>query len=170
MTIKPRQTFPNFNLPTVDGDRFVLAYQKPSAFSMLVFYRGLHCPLCKTYLSDLDRKLTEFSAAGVEAIAISTDSKERAEQSKKEWKIGKLRIAYDLTVEQARHFGLYISESIKESEPPVFAEPGLFLVRPDMTLYCASVQTMPFARPSWTEVLQAITFVTSKNYPARGEA
>jgi hypothetical protein len=23
---------------------------------MLVFYRGLHCPICKGYLRDLDRK------------------------------------------------------------------------------------------------------------------
>ncbi len=50
------------------------------------------------------------------------------------------------------------------------AKPGLFLVRPDGTLYAASLQTMPFARPQFSEVLAAIAFVTQKDYPARGEA
>src|SRR5262249_62025948 len=48
-------------------------------------------------------------------------------------------------------------------------EPGLFLVRPDRTLYFASVQTMPVARPHFTDILAALDFVTAKNYPARGE-
>jgi hypothetical protein len=29
---------------------------------------------------------------------------------------------------------------------------------------------MPFARPSFAEILQAVGFITEKNYPARGEA
>ena len=52
----------------------------------------------------------------------------------------------------------------------MFAEPGLFLIRPDLTLYAASVQTMPFARPAFADVLNAVEFVTKNNYPARGEA
>jgi peroxiredoxin len=137
---------------------------------MLVFYRGLHCPICKTYLRDLDGKLGEFTRRGVDAIAISTDSRERAERTKKEWDIGHLAIGYDLGIDQARAWGLYISRSIKADEPPLFAEPGLFLIKPDGTLYCSSIQTMPFARPSFADVLQAVTFVTEKDYPARGEA
>jgi hypothetical protein len=43
-------------------------------------------------------------------------------------------------------------------------------VRPDRTLYAASVQTMPFARPSIKEIAGAVDFVTRMNYPARGEA
>jgi len=43
------------------------------------------------------------------------------------------------------------------------------LVRPDRTLYFASVQTMPFARPHFTDILAALDFVIAKNYPARGE-
>jgi len=42
------------------------------------------------------------------------------------------------------------------------------LVRPDRTLYFASVQTMPFARPHFTDILAALDFVIAKNYPARG--
>ncbi len=103
-------------------------------------------------------------------LAISTDAKERAERSRSEWSIERLAIAYGLGIEEARQWGLYISSAIKEGEPPRFAEPGLFLIRPDGTLYCSSVQTMPFARPSFAEVLQAVAFITERSYPARGEA
>ena len=46
---------------------------------------------------------------------------------------------------------------------------GIRLVRPDRTLYYGAVQTMPFARPHFDELLQAIDFAIDKNYPARGE-
>lgn len=170
MSIKPRTKVPNLDLPTVGGERFVLTEKKPSSFSMLVFYRGLHCPICKTYIHDLDRRLEDFSRRGVEMAAISTDTQERAERSKQEWGLERVQLAYGLGIDQAREWGLFISRSIKEEEPPLFAEPGLFLVRPDGTLYCSSIQSMPFARPSFNDVLQAVSFVTEKNYPARGEA
>jgi len=170
MSIKPRTKVPALDLPTVGGGRFDLAAEHPQSFTMLVFYRGLHCPICKTYLRDLDRRLDDFTKRGVEVVAISTDAKERAERSRSEWSIERLAIAYGLGIEEARQWGLYISSAIKEGEPPRFAEPGLFLIRPGGTLYCSSVQTMPFARPCFTEVLQAVAFVTERNYPARGEA
>ena len=51
----------------------------------------------------------------------------------------------------------------------LFSEPGVFLVRPDQTLYYASVQTMPFVRPVFKEMVQALDFVIANDYPARGE-
>jgi hypothetical protein len=50
-----------------------------------------------------------------------------------------------------------------------FPNPAFSFVRPDRTLYFASVQTMPFARPHFTEILAALDYVIAKNYPARGE-
>ena len=38
---------------------------------MVVSYRGLHCPICGNYMRDLDRKMDDFKAAGVEVIVIS---------------------------------------------------------------------------------------------------
>lgn len=170
MSLKPRARVPALDLPTVEGGRFDLSAKPPQTFTMLVFYRGLHCPICKGYIGGLDRKLNDFAERGVEAVAISADTQERAEQTKRDWGIERLPIGYDLGIDQARQWGLYISSSIKQDEPSLFPEPGLFLIRPDSTLYCASIQTMPFARPSFTDVLQAVSFITEKHYPARGEA
>lgn len=49
------------------------------------------------------------------------------------------------------------------------SEPAIYLVRPDVTLYFGSVQTMPFARPHFADILGAIDMVVAKSYPARGE-
>jgi hypothetical protein len=54
--------------------------------------------------------------------------------------------------------------------PPKLAEQGIFLIRPDRTVYFAAVQSMPFARPQFSEILSAIDFVLEHDYPARGEA
>jgi hypothetical protein len=54
-------------------------------------------------------------------------------------------------------------------EPPLFSEPALYLVQADGTLYFGSVQTMPFARPHFADILAAIDYVVAKNYPPRGE-
>jgi peroxiredoxin len=170
MTLRPRQPVPNLDLPLVGGGRFSLTGEKPDTFSMLVFYRGLHCPICKTYLADLDAKIGAFKDNGVKAVAVTSETQDRVEQTKKEWALQNLPLAYAMPIALGREWGLSVSNGISDKEPKQFLEPGLFLVRPDLTLYAASVQTMPFARPSFADVLAAVKFVVKNNYPARGEA
>lgn len=170
----PRQPVPELSVPTLGGGTWTLSEQSPENFTMIVFYRGYHCPICSRYLGDLNKKLGRFAELGVEAIAITNDGLERAEKSKSEWDLDALTIGYDLSLEKAREWGLFISTSKGKTssgieETPLFIEPGLFLVRPDGTLYWSSIQTMPFARPSFAEILGAVQKVLEINYPARGE-
>ena len=175
MPLKPRQPAPALDVDTLGGGRWKLAEQKPKQFSMVVFYRGLHCPVCRKYTGELNGLIEEFNKRGVTTIVASTDTKERAEQAKTQWGLPNLTIGYGVSIDTARRWGLYISTSrgmtsAGVEEPPLFAEPGLFLVKPDGMLYWGSVSTMPFARPHFNEILQGIDFAISKNYPARGEA
>ncbi|MFZ5835757.1 MAG: peroxiredoxin-like family protein [Pseudomonadota bacterium] len=170
MTIRPRELAPDLNLPTAGGDSFVLSAQKPDSFTMLVVYRGLHCPICKNYLADLNQRADEFAALGVIPAAVSSDTAERATEAKNHWELDRLTVAYGMSIAEGREWGLSVSRAISDKEPAEFLEPGIFLIRPDRTLYAASVQTMPFARPSFADIAGAIKFVTGKNYPARGEA
>lgn len=170
----PRQIVPDLDVPLASGGRFKLSSETSQNFTLVVVYRGLHCPICKGYLSDLQSKLADFEKLGVGVVALSSDSAERAEQTKLGWGLDKLRVGYGLTLAQGRAWGLYISTSNGKTsagvvEPDMFVEPGLFVVRPDRTLYFASVQTMPFARPSFGDILKAMEFVIAKGYPARGE-
>lgn len=168
--IKPRARVPSLEVNTFSGKTWKLDEQSPAIFTMIVVYRGLHCPICKSYLRDLDRKVADFVARGVSVIAISSDDRERAETTKREWGIQNLEIGFNLTIPTAREWGLYVSKAIKEGEPAEFAEPGIFLVKPDQTLYASSINTMPFARPPFNDVLAAVDFVVKNNYPARGES
>lgn len=170
----PRQPVPMLSVNTVSGQTWTLADQAPERFSMMVFYRGLHCPVCRAYISELDKLLEDYGQRGVNVVAISSDTEERARTTKETWGVQNLEIGYGLDLEVARQLGLYISSgrgktSIGIEEPAMFSEPGVFLVRTDGTLYWASVQTMPFARPHFKEVLAGLDFVIKADYPARGE-
>lgn len=170
----PRQPVPPLDLPLVGGGTWSLAEQTPENFTMVVFYRGLHCPICSRYLADLNRKAGKFAELGVNVVVASSDDAERGAKAKEEWGLDALDVAYGVSLEKGREWGLYVSTSIGKTsvgvvEPDMFIEPGLFVIRPDGTLYFGTVQTMPFARPSFAEVLGAIGTVIERNYPARGE-
>jgi peroxiredoxin len=172
--LMPRHPVPALNVPLTTGDRFVLGAEPAQHFDMVVFYRGLHCPICAKYLMELDRLVTDFASRGVNVVAISSDEADRAQQMAAKVATHGLRVGYGLSLKAAREWGLYISTSrgktsIGLDEPDLFSEPAVFLVRPDGTLYYSAVQTMPFARPAFQDLIGAIDFAISKDYPARGE-
>jgi peroxiredoxin len=170
----PRQPVPELRVPTLAHGEFYLPNDAPERFTLVVFYRGLHCPICLKYLRELGNLLPEYERRGTKVIAISSDIAERAQEMARKVGVDSLRFGHSLPLAMAREWGLYISSSrgkssINIEEPSLFSEPGVFLVRPDGTLYYGAVQTMPFARPLFSELLQAIDFAITKDYPARGE-
>lgn len=170
----PRQKTPSLTLPTLDHDNFDLSSEVSERGTVICFYRGLHCPICANYLTELEKKTAEFAERGVNTIAISSDGADRTRQMADKIEAKTLRFGYDLDLAKAREWGLYISTSrgktsIGIEEPALFSEPGLFMVTPEQTLYYGSVQTMPFVRPHFSELVGALDFAIANNYPARGE-
>ena len=171
MKLMPDQPVPALAVDTLAGKRFDIAAQSPKNFTQIVFYRGMHCPVCKNYLRSIDARLADFQGHGVETIAISMDSRERAQEAAKTWELQRLTIGYGLPEATARAWGLYLSKPIMPQEAPaLFTEPGLFLVRPDRRLYYASVLSMPFGRPTVEDMLFGLGAVLARNFPARGTA
>lgn len=173
--LMPSQAAPALQVPTLAGKTLELEAGRAGNFTLLVFYRGYHCPLCRAYLTELNRLQEDFTRRGVETLVLSSDNQERARLAASQWGLDKLDLGYGLSIGDARQWGLYVSTgrgltSTGVEEPALFSEPGVMLIRPDLTLYWASVQTMPFARPNFKEMLGAIDFVLDKDYPARGEA
>lgn len=169
--VKPRQPAPPLEVDLVGGGHFSLAAERPDRFGLVVFYRGHHCPVCRGYLKQLDGLLDRLGEVGVPSVvAVSGDNAERAERSVAEWGLGRLRVGFGQSVESMREWGLFVSGAITDDEPAFFGEPGLFLVRPDGTLYAAVLNTMPFGRPHLEEVVAAVRWVGEHGYPARGEA
>ncbi len=171
--LKPRLAVPSLDIETLNGP-WSLAEQAPDNFIMMVFYRGLHCPICSKYMGELNKLAGEFASIGVSILGLSSDSRERASQAQQEWGLDDLEIGYDLSVELAQDWGLHRSAgrgktSIGIEEPDEFSEPGLFIVSPDFTLYWSQISTMPFARPHFREIIGALKFSLENEYPARGE-
>ena len=170
----PRHPVPALNVALVGGGRHVLGAAPGERFDLVVFYRGMHCPICARYLTELERLAPEFAQRGVGILAVSSDEEERARHMAEKVQARALRFGYGLSLKSARQWGLYISSSrgktsIGIEEPALFSEPGVFLVQPDRSVYYLSVQSMPFVRPSFAEMLQALDFVQRTDYPARGE-
>ncbi len=168
--VRPREQAPELDLPLVGGGTFRLADRDPERFTTVVFNRGLHCPVCQAQLSELDRRLDDLTERGVEVVSVSGESAERATRMHEEWGIERLPLAYGLTEEGMREWGLFVSRGIDDNEPETFNEPGLFLVRPDGTVYYESILSMPVGRPQLDDLLGGIDFWVDNDYPARGEA
>ena len=170
MTTKlmPEARAPALAVDTLAGGRWELSAQAPQNFTRGVFYRGYHCPVCKAYLQKLEGLVEQYEQAGFSVIAVSMDDAERAGKSAEEWELSKIRIGYGLSEAAARSWSLYVSKAIKEAEADIFAEPGLFWVRPDGRLYLIDISNMPWARPDLEFLFSKIPFAVEKGYPARG--
>ncbi|MGA0991992.1 MAG: redoxin domain-containing protein, partial [Burkholderiaceae bacterium] len=71
LALTPRQPVPALNVPLVKGGRFVLGAAPAPTFDLIVFYRGLHCPICAKYLMELERLMPEFEKRGGQVVAVS---------------------------------------------------------------------------------------------------
>jgi peroxiredoxin len=167
--IKPREKTPNIKIDLVNDTQWSLEDQSPENFTMIIFYRGKHCPVCKMQLEELQKNVNKFTERGVNIIAISSDTEEVAKETYKDWDIESVPVGYNFPIEEARKWGLFISEGIKK-EPKHFTEPGLFLIDKDQKVYWESIQSMPFGRPAFKDVLNGIDYILKEGYPARGEA
>ena len=165
----PQSQAPDLSVQTLDGKQWVLNQQNPDFFTMVVFYRGLHCPLCKKYLEKLNEIQDDLNSKGVQVIAVSMDKEVRARKSRMDWNIDKLNIGFGLSKEAAADWGLFLSNAIAQNEPHLFSEPGLFLIKPDNEVYYANLSSNPWGRPFLPSFVQLMDFLKKSGYPARGE-
>ena len=83
----PRKHVPELKVKTVNGEEWNVYEKNPEHFIMIVFYRGLHCPICRKYLTELEKSYDEFISQGLGIIAISSDTEVRALETQKKWKL-----------------------------------------------------------------------------------
>lgn len=165
---RPGAQAPALELPVVGGDDFRLADRTPRLFTMLVFNRGLHCPVCRAQLTELDRRFAELADRGIDVVSISAEAEDRATRMRDDWGLENVPLAHGLSETQMREWGLFVSRAISDDEPAVFNEPALFLIAADGSVYYEAVLSMPAGRPRLDDLLKSIDFWTANDYPARG--
>lgn len=166
----PGKPVPRLEIETLAHGCFDLSRHGGENGTLLIVYRGLHCPICIRQMGELNQALDEFAELGIEVIMLSTDDAGRAAETAQKARVSGLRVGYGFSLKAARDdWGLWISSARDGSaEPELFVEPGHFYVGPGGSLYFGWVQSSPFARPALSDILGAIRFRLEKSYPPRG--
>jgi peroxiredoxin len=168
----PGSRAPDLDAPLVGGGHWRLHDELAgTTYTLVIFYRGLFCNVCSRYLPEVVGLRASLQERNVPLIFLSADNEERATRARDDWELGDVKIGYGLQPAQLAAWGLFLSEADPgRPMPPVFCEPGLFLVKPDGTLFYAALNSAPFARPRASDILDAIDFIASRGgeYPQRG--
>ncbi|TNF23009.1 MAG: redoxin domain-containing protein [Rhodobacteraceae bacterium] len=137
-------------------------------WTLLVVYRGKHCPRCKTYLRTLDQMRGQWQEAGFEIVVVSADTEDKARADQAEFGWG-FDLGYDLSRDQMETLGLYVTQPLSDAETDrPFAEPGVFVLRPDGSLLLIALSNGPAARPDLAELLDGMVFTKTNDRPPRG--
>ena len=165
----PGMKAPPLTVPLVGGGQFDLHQTAIENLLVLDVYLGLHCPRCHRHLLDMNSKVGHMQRRGIDSLAVSMDSEERASAAKEKWGLAALQVGYGMSLDDVIGWNLFASTPINESEPKhPFAEPAVFLITPDHTIYSAIYGTSPFNRFNYADMLEAMDMILARNYPARG--
>ena len=138
-------------------------------WSLLVVYRGKHCPRCKKYLNKFNAMLAEWDAI-MDVVVVSADTEDKANADVAEfgWSFD---LGYGLSEAQMHALGLYVSDPLYEAETTTrFAEPGTFAIRQNGELMLVDISNGPAARPDLEELLDGMRFNIINDWPVRGTA
>jgi peroxiredoxin len=169
-TLTPGAAIPKLTVQTVEGHKVMLGSPDPAKgnWQLVIVYRGKHCPICKSYLIELNGMLSDFNAIDVDVLAVSADPLVKAKAEVDDIGYDGV-VGIDLSVEQMNALGLFVSDprSPQETDRP-FSEPAAFVVRGDGSLQIIDISNAPFARPALKGLLDGLTFIRKNDYPVRG--
>ncbi|MGI3183867.1 redoxin domain-containing protein [Nioella aestuarii] len=150
---------PDFKFNTLDGEGWHSRGRISGYFALLTIYRGKWCPYCKAQLQALDALHASFLDVGVSPVAVSADTRARAETSQRDYGLENLQLGYEMPIEPARQLGVFISAGINDREMPLFCEPASFLIAPGNRIQAAWIASNAFARTRMDEVRAYIDFL-----------
>jgi len=153
--------------PSTKGGEITVGGQKEN-WTLLVVYRGKHCPRCKKYLNILNEMRAHWETAGFDISVVSADSVEKAQADQAEFGWG-FDLGYNLTEDQMGTLGVYVTDPLSPDETDKrFAEPGIFVLREDGSLIVVAISNGPAARPDLAELLDGMIFNKKNKRPHRG--
>ena len=175
----PGERCPNFQIAGVGGKQLTLSeIAIPGNWKLIVFYRGLHCPFCISYIKELNDMRASFAESNVQVLAVSADPLEKASRFAQENGI-EIELGYDISIRQMNKLGLYISDPANDAETDrPFCEPGLFVVNAEGLVHILDISNAPFSRPELQKIKRALDYIRlpkqqrqdtyDANYPIRG--
>ena len=164
--LHPGQTMAPLQLKDLDGQ--IHRFGEPGHWQALFVFRGQHCPICKSYLAEIEQRRADFAKLGVGITAVSADSEAQTRVTAEAVKPG-YPLLYGMDETTMRGLGLYVSapRSAQETDH-CFPEPALLVVNPQGVLHLVDITNAPFLRPNLDLLLRGMGFVIERNYPIRG--
>lgn len=160
------QPFPSITVPLLGGGSHTLGTPREGMdWKLVIVYRGKHCPLCTRYLQALNRALPKLHALRIDVIAASADAQHQAIAHLADAPAD-FPVAYDLTLDQMRALGLYITAANPAmGSERAFAEPGLFVINAEGNLQVIDISNSPFTRPDIDTVVGGLSFLRGLKQP-----
>lgn len=164
--LHPGQPFAPVSFKQLGGGDFT--FGAAGAWQALFVIRGQHCPICKSYLSEIEQRREALAALGVSVAAVSADSEAQTRITAGAAKVN-FPLLYGMDEAKMHQLGLYVSEprSAQETDHR-FPEPALFVVNPQGVLHLVDIANAPFLRPDLDRLLGGLRFIIEKAYPIRG--
>lgn len=155
------------SFPKVGGGEITVGGTRDN-WTLLVVYRGKHCPRCKKYLNILSAMKGDWESSGFDIAVVSADTAEKAQADMAEfgWDFD---LGYGLSEDQMATLGVYVTDPLSPGESDRrFAEPGTFVMRPDGSQIVVAISNGPAVRPDLAELLDGMVFNKTNDRPTRG--
>lgn len=166
----PSLPVPPLVVETLAHGVFDLAQDHGENGSLVLFYRGLHCPICVEQMALFETLQDRIAALGLASLMVSTNDADKARRTAEQAGVRTARIGHGLSLRAARDaWKLLISQGAgTETEAALYTEPATCLVKPDGTLFASWVQSVPFARPTVEMIVSGLEARLPRGYPVRG--
>lgn len=168
MMLKPEQLAPNLKFNLIDGTGWSVETSTPQSLTMLSIYRGAFCSFCRRHLLELEAMAGRFAERGVDIVATSADPADTAKAMAADLGLKQIRVGCGADLAVLSRSGVFITEVKRNGVAMRFAEPSLWLVRPDRRLYAIFQGSMSCARPDLASLLEGIEMLAGQGFPPRG--
>ena len=157
ITVNPKldagDVFPKLTLNLVDGGTLTLPDYN---WTLMVFYRGLFCPVCHRQLADFQRHLPDYQEQGINIAAASTEDVDMAREMREKHNIT-FPFGYGLDViDIATRFGAFYDKDKK------FLHATTFIIKPDGNILNAVYATGSTGRYFAMDTLKHIEVLRKK--------
>ncbi len=164
--LHPGQRFLPVSFKQLGGADFTFGAM--DTWQALFVIRGQHCPICKSYLSEIEQRREALAALGVSVAAVSADSEAQTRITAEASRVN-FPLLYGMEEATMHRLGLYVTEprSAEETDHR-FPEPALFVVNPQGVLHLVEIANAPFLRPDLGRLVRGLGFIIEQAYPIRG--
>lgn len=168
--LKPGTKIPELEFPLLAGGSWALQPEANARLRLISFYRGAFCGFCTRFMQQLNGLHANFAELDIDLAGVSVDSRDVAQAWADKNGIDRVSIGYGLTREQIEACGIFASHFTRDGQELYFAEPALWLIRPDGELYLTIQSSVSCGRPDLESLLTGLKLLADQGFPTRGNA